>query len=135
MVNDGGFVLAEDVVQAHTVLHVPDFRVEGDLRKSLFHFTIDLEKWGLGNFKAHDSGGLKARNLPAKFGSDGTGSPSHENDPTLERITNSAYFKAHRVSAKEIFDGNFTNLARQSTLFDHLSESGHGLRLHARGVT
>jgi hypothetical protein len=132
MIKDGGSVLAENVVQARSVLHVPDLGVEGNLRESLFHFAIDLEQWRLGNFKSHDSGGLKARNLPAKFGSNGSRSPSHENHLTLELIANSTYFKPDRVSAQEIFDCNFANLANQAALFDHLSESGHGLVLHTR---
>src|SRR5208337_3361390 len=88
MINDGWSVLAENVVQAHTVLHVPDLGVERDLRESLFHFAIDLEQRRLGNFKSYDSGGLKTRNLPAKFRSNGSSSTSDENDLTLEHIAN-----------------------------------------------
>jgi hypothetical protein len=132
MINDGWSVLVENVVQARTVLHVPDLGVEGDLRESLFHFAIDLEQWRLGNFKSHDSGGVKARDLAAKFGSNGSSSASHENHLTLEHVANLTYFKSDRVSAQEIFDCNFANLANQAALFDHLSESGHGLVLHTR---
>ena len=134
MVDDGGPVLDENVVKARTVLHVPDLGVEGDLREPLFHFAIDLEQWRLGDFKSHDSSGLKARNLPAKLGSNGSRGPGHENDFALEHFANSANFKPDRVAAKEIFDCYFTNLANQAALFDHLSESGHGLRLHTRGM-
>src|ERR1019366_3293859 len=116
MIDHRGSVSAQDVVQASAILDASDLRMEGNLRERLVHFAINFEQRGLGDFESDDLGGVKARDLRAKFGADGSCHAGDKKDFPFERASDLAFFEAYRGPAKEILDCHLADLASEAAL-------------------
>jgi hypothetical protein len=127
-------ILTQDVVQAGAILNAPNLRMEGNLRESLAHFAIDFEQRGLGDFKSDNPGRVKACDLSAKFGTDGSRRAGNEDDFAFERATNLVFFKAYRGPSQEILDCHLADLTSEAAPLNYLGQPWHSLALHPRLV-
>jgi len=108
--------------------------MEGNLRESLAHFAIDFKQRGLGDFESDDPGGVKASDLSAKLGADGSCRAGNEDDFAFERATDLAFFKVHRSPSQEILDCHLADLASEAAPVNYLGQSWHSLALRSRLV-
>jgi len=125
-------ILTQDVVQAGAILNAPNLRIEADLRERLAHFAINFEQRGLGDFKSDNPGGVKASDLPAELGADGSCCAGDEYDFAFERATNLVFFKVYRGPTQQILDCHLADLASEAALLNDLGQPRHSLALRSR---
>ena len=117
------------------VLDAADFGMEGDAAGTTARISrSNFEERGFGDLEADDAGGLKARDLAAKFGADRSRGSGYEHDLVPERDANRVLFQMDRRAAEKVLDRHVADLASQAPPLDHLAQAGHGFGVDSRAA-
>ena len=125
-------MIGEAATHAIDIAHVGNTADQLGVTATPAQFLLKIEHARLVLIDADQLIGLVFQNLPAEFGSDGTGCPSHHHAFVAQVTADGLKVNLNRVATKEIFKTDFAKFADLGFATNNITERGHGFERKLR---
>ncbi len=123
----GNRVPAHDLVNGGSVANIAHARDNPQARKALPQLEFNTEEIALGLIENHETLRREVRDLPAKFGADGTGAAGDQHRAPRQLSSDQTFVQLNRVSAEQIGNGDGSNLGAQHLAGQQFAQAGNCL--------